>query len=147
MRIALFLHLISNVVWIGGMFLAYVVLRPVAGAVLEPPQRLRLWEGLFRRFFLWVWAAVVLILLSGFTMMGEMSAVPHAVLLMAVVGFVMVAVFLYVFFVPFVRLKQAVAAEDWKAGGVALATIRKLVAINLALGIINIAVGTLRPLV
>jgi uncharacterized membrane protein len=147
MRITLFLHLISAIVWIGGMFLAYVVVRPAIGEVLEPPQRLRLWTGIFRRFFLWVWAAVVLIVLSGFTMMGQMGNVPHIVLLMVVVGIVMVGIFLYIFFVPFPRLKRAVAAEDWKAGGAALGTIRQLVAINLVLGIMNVAVGVLGPTV
>ena len=145
MRLALLLHLISDVVWIGGMFFAYVILRPAVGEVLEPAQRLRLWTRVFRRFFLWVWAAVVLIVLSGFTMMEQMGPVPHTVLLMTAVGLVMAAIFLYVFFVPFGQLKQAVAAEDWKAGGAALGTIRRLVAINLALGILNMAVGVLGP--
>ena len=45
MTIALFLHLLSDVIWIGGMFLAYVAVRPAALEVLEPPQRLRLWAG------------------------------------------------------------------------------------------------------
>jgi uncharacterized membrane protein len=66
---------------------------------------------------------------------------------MVVVGIVMVGIFLYIFFVPFPRLKRAVAAEDWKAGGAALGTIRQLVAINLVLGIMNVAVGVLGPTV
>ena len=146
MRIALLLHLISDVVWIGGMFLAYVVVRPTVGELLEPPQRLPLWAGIFRRFFAWVWAAVVLILLSGFTMMGQRATVPHSVLLMTVVGLVMAAIFIYVYFAPFVRLKEAVSAQDWKAVGAALGTIRRLVAINLTLGVINIAVAVLGPM-
>ena len=42
MAIALFLHVISDVIWIGGMFLAYIVVRPAAMEVLEPPLRLKL---------------------------------------------------------------------------------------------------------
>ena len=74
MTIALFLHVISDVIWIGGMFLAYVAVRPAAIEALEPPQRLRLWTGIFRRFFPWVWASVMLILATGFGMMGDMGA-------------------------------------------------------------------------
>jgi uncharacterized membrane protein len=37
---------------------AYMVLRPAAVAVLEPPQQLRLWDAVFRRLFHWVWAKV-----------------------------------------------------------------------------------------
>ena len=139
---ALFLHVVSTVVWVGGMFLAYVAVRPAA-AILEPPQRLRLWSGIFARFFPWVWAAVVLILGSGFAMMGEMGRVPTYVLVMTVVGVVMTMIFLHIYFAPFGRLKRAVAAEDWKAGGAALAQIRMLVGINLTLGLGNIAVAIL----
>ena len=143
MTIALFLHVISDVIWIGGMFLAYLCVRPAAAEVLEPPQRLRLWTGIFRRFFPWVWAAVIVILGSGFAMMGQMGAVPHYVIAMTVIGVVMSMIFLHVYFAPFARLKRAVAAEDWKAGGAALNQIRILVGINLALGVANIAVAIL----
>lgn len=143
MAIALFLHVLSDVVWIGGMFLAYVAVRPAAMEVLEPPQRLRLWAGIFRRFFPWVWVAVLLSLATGFFMMGRMGAVPNFVIIMTVIGLVMSAIFMHIYFAPFGRLKRAVAAEDWKAGGAALNQIRILVGINLALGLINIAVALL----
>jgi uncharacterized membrane protein len=143
MTIALFLHVISDVVWIGGMFLAYVAVRPTAVEVLEPPQRLRLWTGIFRRFFPWVWAAVALILATGFMMMGQMGKVPAHVIVMTVIGVVMSAIFMHIYFAPFARLKRAVSAEDWKAGGAALGQIRMLVGTNLALGLINIAVAML----
>jgi uncharacterized membrane protein len=143
MTVALFLHLISDVIWIGGMFLAYVAVRPAALEVLEPPQRLRLWTGIFQRFFPWVWAAVVLILGSGFVMLGQMAAVPAYVIVMTVIGIVMSMIFLHIFFAPFGRLRRAVAAEDWKTGAGALNQIRLLVGTNLALGLFNIAVGVL----
>lgn len=143
MTIALFLHVISDVVWIGGMFLAYMAVRPAAVEALEPPQRLKLWTGIFRRFFPWVWACVALLLATGFTMMGQMGAVPMYVIVMTVIGVVMSAIFMHIFFAPFARLKRAVAAEDWKAGGAALNQIRVLIAINLTLGILNIAVAIL----
>jgi uncharacterized membrane protein len=143
MTIALFLHLLSDVIWIGGMFLAYVAVRPAVVEVLEAPQRLRLWTGIFRRFFPWVWAAVIVILGSGFLMIGQMGAVPSYVIVMTVIGIVMSLIFLHLYFAPFGRLKRAVAAEDWKAGGAALNQIRMLVATNLTLGLINVAVGVL----
>ena len=143
MTVALFLHLIADVVWIGGMFLAYVAVRPAAVEVLDPPQRLRLWTGIFRRFFPWVWAAVVLILGSGFMMIGHMAAVAGYVIVMTVIGIVMSVIFMHIYFAPFGRLKRAVTAQDWKAGGAALNQIRLLVATNLTLGLINVAVGVL----
>ena len=143
MTIALFLHVISAVIWVGGMFLAYLCVRPAAAEALEPPQRLTLWTGIFRRFFPWVWAAVVLILLSGFYMLGEMGAMPPYVIAMTLIGIVMSAIFLHIYFAPFGRLKKAVAAQDWKTGGAALNQIRILVGVNLTLGILNIAIAIL----
>jgi uncharacterized membrane protein len=143
MTILLFLHVISDVIWVGGMFLAYTAVRPAAGEVLEPPQRLRLWTGIFRRFFPWVWAAVILILATGFAMMGQLEKMPAYIIVMAVIGIVMSAIFMHIYFAPFGRLKRAVAAEDWKAGGAALNQIRVLVGVNLVLGLINITVAVL----
>jgi uncharacterized membrane protein len=140
MRIALLLHVLSAIVWIGGMFLAYVCVRPAAAEVLEPPQRLRLWTGIFQRFFPWVWACVALLVLTGFAMMGQLGKVPHYVMAMALIGLVMAAIFVYIVFAPFAQLKAAVAGQDWKSGGPALNRIRMLVGTNLALGLLIVAV-------
>ena len=143
MRIALFLHVLSDIVWIGGMFLAYLCVRPAAAEALEPPQRLRLWAGIFRRFFPWVWACVALLLLTGFDMMSHLGKVPGYVIVMTLVGLAMAGIFVYIVFVPFAQLKNAVAAADWKSGGAALNRIRMLVGANLALGLLNVTVGML----
>lgn len=145
MKIMLMLHLLSIVVWVGGMFFAHQVLRPVAAAQLEPPQRLTLWTGVFGRFFPWVWVCVVLTLGSGLYMirvMGGMGVVPLYVHAMLALGLTMMAIYAYVFFVPYARLKRGVAGQDWKAGGAALAAIRQLVGINLSLGLVTIAIAT-----
>ncbi|HLY52369.1 MAG TPA: CopD family protein [Steroidobacteraceae bacterium] len=145
MRVELLLHVISDVVWVGGMFMAYLAVRPAALETLEAPQRLRLWAAIFARFFRWVWVAMILILGTGFSMMGRMPVVPGNVQAMAGVGVLMCAIFIYVYFVPFGRLRHAVAYEDWQRGGGALDQIRILVGVNLALGLANIALAVLRP--
>lgn len=143
--IILALHLLSAVIWVGGMFFAYVALRPVAATQLEPPARLRLWVGVFSRFFPWVWIAIVLLLASGYWMLfklfGGMGGAPLYIHIMNGLGIVMMLIYMHVFFAPFRRLRQAVAIEDWSAGGAKLAQIRMLVGINLTLGLIVIAVA------
>ncbi|TMS58380.1 hypothetical protein MW7_006470 [Imbroritus primus] len=140
----LFIHLAGVVLWVGGMFFAYVCLRPTAAEALEPPLRLRLWQGVFRRFFVWVWIAVIGILLSGFAMLGHMgfAAAPKHLHAMAGGGVVMAAIFVYVFAAPYQALSRAVAAQDWAAGGAALARIRRAVHANLWLGILVIVIAT-----
>lgn len=145
MFIAVVLHVVAVVIWVGGMFFAYGCLRPVAGAQLEPPARLTLWAGVFERFFPWVWAAVITILASGFWLifgaLGGMGAVGVHVHIMLSLGVLMMLIFLHVFFAPYRRLTRAVAAQDWPAGGKALSQIRILVGINTALGLLTTLVG------
>lgn len=145
-----FLHVVSVVIWVGGMFFAYIALRPAAAQLLEPPARLKLWEGTFRRFFLWVWIAVALILGSGIGMilrMGGFGRVPLHIFVMFILGLIMTLIFAYVFFAPYHQLKRGVSGEDWKSTGAALARIRVLVGVNLLLGLSTIAVAILGPLI
>ena len=145
MGIALLLHLFGVVVWVGGMFFAYMALRPVAATVLEPPLRLGLWVGVFGKFFPWVWMSVALILGSGLYMwmaLGGASA-PLYVHAMLVMGVVMMLIFAHVFFAPYKKLKRAVAEQTWPAGGAALGQIRLLIGINLSIGLLTIAVAIL----
>jgi uncharacterized membrane protein len=145
MKLALMLHLLGAVVWVGGMFFAYFALRPSMAELLGPPQRLPLWSATLVRFFLWVWVAIVLVLASGFYMfslIADHARVPFYVHLMLYVGVVMTLIFGYVFFSPFAALKRAVAAQDWPAAGRALDQIRIAVAVNLALGLANVVVAT-----
>ncbi|HMM46644.1 MAG TPA: CopD family protein [Thiobacillaceae bacterium] len=143
MTTSLFLHVLGVVVWVGGMFFAYMALRPAAASILEPPARLALWAGVFNRFFPWVWASVVLILLSGLHMLMKFAAAgtPHYVWTMLVLGLVMMAIFAHIFFAPYARLRRAVAQQDWKAGGAALGQIRLLIGVNLSLGLLTIALA------
>lgn len=146
MGVAVLLHVVVVVIWVGGMFFAHQVLRPVAVDQLEPPQRLRLWVGVFGRFFPWVWASIAIILLTGlwviFAIFGGFANAGMHVHLMFGLGLVMMMIFMHVFFAPYKRLKAAVAAEDWPAGGQALAQIRKLVGINTLIGILTIALAS-----
>jgi len=146
MGIALLLHLLAAVVWVGGMFFAYVALRPVAAAQLEPPARLTLWAGVFKAFFPWVFAAIVTLLLTGYWMVlsffGGFDEVGMHVHLMIWAGYVMMLLFFHVFFAPFKRLKRAVAAADWPAGAKILAQIRVLIGINLSIGLVVVAIAS-----
>lgn len=142
------IHVLASVIWVGGMFFAHQCLRPVALAQLEPPQRLKLWRGVFGRFFPWVWASVIALVGSGLAMiglMGGMAQVPIHIHVMAGIGYLMAGIFVFLFFSPYRRLSSAVAAEDWPAAGAALNRIRILVGINLGLGLANIALVFLLP--
>jgi len=145
MSLAITLHVLSSVVWVGGMFFAWMVLRPVAGSLLQPPDRLTLWIQVFDQFFPWVWGCIVALLATGywmiFTVFGGMANAGLHIHVMQGIGIVMMLLFLHVYFAPYKRLGQAVAIKDWPAGGVQLAKIRRTVGVNTVLGVLVIALG------
>ena len=99
--LALALHVLGAVVWVGGMFVLYMALRPALGTI-EPPQRLKL---------------------------------------MQVLGWVMIALFLWLFHGPWLKLKRAVDASDWPTAGANLNRIRQIIAVNLPLGLLVVIIG------
>jgi uncharacterized membrane protein len=141
----LILHVLSAVVWVGGMFFAHQVLRPAA-ASLEPGPRLTLWSHVLGQFFAWVFAAIILLLVTGYAMVfgvyGGFGGVGLHVHLMQGIGIVMMLLFLHLYFAPWRRFRAAVARQDWPAGGLQLGQIRTIVTINLVLGVIVVAIGS-----
>ncbi len=97
-------HIMCAVLWVGGMFFAYVVLRPSL-AVLDPAQRMALHGQVFRRFFLIIWHVMPLSVLTGIIMVyavyGGMTQVGWPVHVMLLLGLVMSAIFLAIFFGPY----------------------------------------------
>src|SRR5471030_3497732 len=93
MIIGLAFHIAAAVIWVGGMFFAYVALRPSAGP-LEPALRLPLWHRVFGRFFPWVWASILALLASGYGMvffgLGGFRGVGLHVHVMQTTGIIMV---------------------------------------------------------
>ena len=145
MGISLALHVLSIAIWVGGMFFAYVFLRPVAASQLEPPFRLNLWRGVFSRFFPIVWIAIILTPLTGIMLTmphGGFANAPLYIHIMTLLGIIMILIFLHVFFAPFKRLKRCLDESDIPAAAKQLNTIRIMVGINTTLGVITMLVAT-----
>jgi uncharacterized membrane protein len=147
------LHMLSIVVWIGGMVFAHFFLRP-AVAQLEAPLRLRLMHDVLGRFFQAVLVASLLTLASGVWMLGRVAKqvvqsggnfeMPLAWTVMAVLGVVMVAIFMRIRFALYKRFSRAVAVSEWAAAGATLAQIRTWVSVNLGLGVLVVFVTLMR---
>lgn len=146
MPVAIALHTLAAVIWVGGMFFAYMALRPAAASLLEPPQRLTLWAGVFARFFPWVWLAVALLLASGlwvvFAVSGGMAHVGRHVHLMLAAGVLMMLIYGHLYFAPYRRLRLSVAVQDWPEAGRQLGLIRRMVGTNLTLGLLTVVLGS-----
>src|SRR5712671_2246956 len=102
------LHLVCAVLWVGGMFFAYVVLRPSLAA-LEAPQRMLLHTRVFKKFFLIIWHVMPLIIISGLVMVAlqwNMATAPWQIHTMLALGLLMAAVFLAIFFGPYRQFRR-----------------------------------------
>jgi len=143
--VALGLHLLAALVWVGGMFFAIMVLRLAAGE-LEPAIRAPLWGRVFAKFFPWVWMAVILLPLTGYLMIfgvwGGFAGLPVHIHLMHGVGLLMIAIYLHLWFAPYKRFRNALAAGDIPTAGANLNQIRILVTINLVIGLAISVVGS-----
>lgn len=143
--LAIALHVVATVIWVGGLFFAYVVLRPSA-ATIEPPQRLQLWAEVFKRFFPWVWMAIVVLMLSGYWLVFDwfegFASTPGYVHLMHLMGWIMTLLFVYLYYKIYPLFMSAIKQQDWPAGAAALNRIRQVVLINLVLGLALLIVVT-----
>ncbi|WP_210015418.1 CopD family protein [Pseudomonas palmensis] len=145
------MHLLAALIWVGGMFFAWLILRPAMVAALDGPSRLTLWVEVFQRFFVWVWVAVAVLAITGVGMMhmrfSGFETAPRYVQVMIGAGIAMFALFLRIQALLLPELRKAVKAQDWPAGAAVLGRIRRLVGINLLLGIAVVLVASSRLLV
>ena len=139
------LHGLAAAIWVGGMFMAYVVVRPAAARLLDVPERTTFWQESFAGFFPWVWASIVVLLITGFWLIfgfyGGIATVGIDVHTMLLLGIVMMALFAHLYFGPYQRMREAIAGKQWPEAGRRLGQIRLIIAINLTLGLVTVALG------
>jgi uncharacterized membrane protein len=130
------LHLAAAILWLGGMGFMLFALRPAATAALAPPQRLPLMAAAMRRFFVMVSICIFVLLTTGLAMLATVGLrdASSGWRAMLGIGLVMFVLFAYLYFVPFLRLQRAVAAQDWPTGGAQIRQIAILVVANFVLG-------------
>ncbi len=137
------LHILCIVVWVGGMFFALVVLRPSLAA-LEPAQRIALHNRVFRRFFLVIWHVMPIALLAGYAMIagvwGGFAHLPWNINAMQALGLIMAAIFVVIVFGPYRRFRAAVSTAR---AAEAAERIRRLIQVNLVLGLVTIVIAAL----
>jgi uncharacterized membrane protein len=138
------LHVLGAVLWVGGMAFALLALRP-ALAALEPPQRLVVHEGTLRRFFLIVWHAMPALLLTGYALLfgwyGGFRGAGWHVHAMHLTALIMAGIFVALFTGPWKEFRAARATGDSATAARAMDRVRQLVSMNLALGLLTVAVA------
>lgn len=136
-------HLLSIIVWLGGLTFLLCFLRPTV-AQFDPPLRLRLMHDVLGRFFQALLLVSLVTLTTGLWMLGRVARqvvqsggsfqMPLAWTLMAVLGVIMVAMVIYTRFALYRTFGRHVAASKWSAAGTTLSQIHTWASIKLGLG-------------
>lgn len=137
-------HVFSIIVWIGGMIFAHFFLRPSL-SVLEPKDRMNLMHQTLGRFFGVVLIAAITAWISGALMMkvalsGGAASMAWDWSFMALLGSLMLLIFLHVRFALYQRMSRAVAAQDVALALSHLGQVRTWVSANLAIGVVIVLV-------
>ena len=139
--VVLAFHLAAMAVWVGGLAFTLFIIRPSL-TLLDPTPRMNVQLQVLRRFFRLVWHVMPISILTGWAMvLGEEGGFAHApwyVNTMQVLGILMAAVFAYIVFGPFRRLRRAI-----RPSVAMLDNVRGFVITDLALGIATVTVACL----
>jgi uncharacterized membrane protein len=138
------LHLVAGIVWMGGMTFMLLALRPAALASLEAQPRARLMGEVWKRFYLMVLLAVIVLFAIGTHLYTStfkaaklatgQGSVPLGWNVMLVLGISMMLIFGHIYFAGFKKYKRAVAAGEWPVAAKAAALMHTMTLINFCLG-------------
>ncbi|MBI5643356.1 MAG: DUF4149 domain-containing protein [Deltaproteobacteria bacterium] len=65
LKVALFLHIISAIFWIGGMLFLVVVIAPFLKGLNDPKEKSRIYQVVGKQYRKWGWAAIITLLVTG----------------------------------------------------------------------------------
>jgi len=135
--LAIIFHLIAINIWVGGMFFIIIVLGKVVSTLEVPAQQI-FWQDILKRFFFWVWLAVIGLLVTGIGMIfyrfGGLVSSPWYILTMASLGISMIVIFMVIYFVFYKNFEREFNAGNIEGSRYQLRIIRGLGIVNMVLG-------------
>ncbi len=146
-------HILAAVVWVGGMVFNLLVVRP-SMSVVDPPQRLKLADGILRRFIPVVWMSVGLLVFTGLLMTLKRVAsfeillktvYGNLLILKLVVVTLMISIVVLIRYSLLPRFESLIDSQSRELNKV-LGQMVTLVKVNLALGILVLLLAELLAL-
>lgn len=65
LKVALFLHVISAIFWVGGMLFLTIVVAPYLLSIQDPKERSKIFQVVGKRYRAFGWAAIITLLVTG----------------------------------------------------------------------------------
>lgn len=136
-------HQIGVLIWVGSLFFVRLILLPVTSTVKNHMVRMRLRLEAYKRMFRWGWVGLVLTLGSGLLLITSMESVslPLHVQVMASIAAIMFLLHLAGYLAFLLNMDVAVAEERLIGAAKNNFWIRKLIWVNLFLGLVAAILG------
>ena len=138
MIVGLAIHIVSAILWIGGLSMTLVFLKPSVLAV-DGQVRLATWHRGLSFVLPWSWGCIGALVLSGFAMVfvgfGDLATLPAHIRWMMGLGLVAVGIYAYFQYRPWRHFRRLVLSSDWMAAERVMAKIRWLLSSVMVLGL------------
>lgn len=76
LKLALFLHIVSAVFWVGGMLFLVAVIAPFLKTVTDPREKSRIFQVVGRQYRFWGWVAIITLLVTGPVILYLLYGIP-----------------------------------------------------------------------
>lgn len=142
-------HQIGFVILLGGIFFMLFALRPASRDLDTGEERILVYFRYYKSLLRWIWFALLLLWVSGVSKILAMDIqhLPLKVGLMAGAGAVMTVLTLLAHFAVYYEMDEAIYAAHWPRAARRGSRLRKIMALNLLIGLMLIVVGVAAPLI
>ena len=65
LKIALYLHIISAIFWVGGMLFLVAVIAPYLKSLQDPKEKSKIYQVVGKQYRRWGWVAIITLLTTG----------------------------------------------------------------------------------
>ena len=76
LKLALFLHIIAAIFWIGGMLFLTLVVAPFLKSIPDPREKSKIYQFVGKTYRFWGWVAIILLLVTGPIILYYLYAIP-----------------------------------------------------------------------
>ncbi len=76
LKLALFLHIISAIFWVGGMLFLVAVVAPYLKSLPNPEDRAKIYQVVGKQYRFWGWVAIITLLVSGPAILYFLYGIP-----------------------------------------------------------------------
>lgn len=80
LKLALFLHIISAIFWIGGMLFLVLVIAPYLKSIPDPKAKSQIYQVVGKQYRFWGWVAIITLLVTGPVILYYLYGLPLSAL-------------------------------------------------------------------